>query len=262
MGTINRLEAGEWDYLTKHFRICESPPSNSAVSIPSADLLDEEKCAAYLDQLTGVLQSPSRMVTASMFSKRYAFLTVVPGLYAMTMYNKGIDLSIGSSHLETSPDQRSWLSHIRLGRLHVSLPAAGKRSEWRDRIANSLFAEHLAPIWRSVSKVANVPMPILWENTAVRLFSLYEKRMEAEAGGEARSRMQEDFEYLIGKAPASLFGETRNPFGRFYGGSRAVSASKPSVRIRKTCCYYYQVSTDREYCTVCPKLHYAKDGRS
>jgi ferric iron reductase protein FhuF len=248
------LEPKEMDYIIQHFQLTTKESLDQRCSIESIDLLDEEKCVVYLDWLSSILQSPSRMITASQFSKRYAFLTIAPSLYAMTMYNKGLNFSIGNCHIDSAYQNGSWLSNIRLPNAHVTQPTNEKRNEWRDQVIKNIFAGNLAKIWRSLSKAANIPMPILWENTAVRVYSLYEKRIEEGASIQEKSRIQEDFGYLINEAPAILFGETNNPLARFYGPKCTISSSDQPVRIRKTCCFYYKVSSNGNYCSTCPKV--------
>ena len=246
-----RFEAEEWTDLTKRFRLREGTPASVAASVPCADLLDEDKCAAYMDRLKERMNAPSRLIAASMFAKRYAALVVMPCMYAMTAYDKSIDLAAGPAYLESSPEPgESWLSHVYLSRVAVGSPAPERRREWRDEALRGLYAGHLAPLWRAVSKAANAPLPILWENTAVRLFSLYEKRMGE--GDGAVSHARDDFEYVVRGAPGALFGEAENPFSKFYGNAGADP--NPPVRIRKTCCFYYKVSAAAEdYCSTCPK---------
>ncbi len=255
MNMQSRLEVEELDYLTKNFHLSIKPLPYSTDCIRSVDLLDGKKCASYLDELSSVLRSPSRMITASQFSKRYAFLTLTTGLYAMTMYNKGLDLGIENSLLESSvTHNKSWSTRICAPDLHVTEPAAGKRDEWRNETIRNLFAGHLAKLWRSISETANIPVAILWENTAVRLYSLYEKRMGEGANSQENKRIQEDFEYLISKAPGTVFGETDNPMEKFYFPACMTSSANQPVRIRKTCCFYYKVSANESYCSTCPKV--------
>jgi ferric iron reductase protein FhuF len=153
------LEPEEMEYLTKQFRLTTNVSQDRRCSIRAVDLLDEQNCTMYLDQLTNILQSPTRMITASQFSKRYAFLTAAPSLYAMTMYNKGLNLSIENCHIEALYPNETWVSNIRLAGLHVTQPStSGKRHEWRDQVIKNIFAGNLIKIWRSISKVSNVPM--------------------------------------------------------------------------------------------------------
>ncbi|RSL35407.1 hypothetical protein D7Z54_00180 [Salibacterium salarium] len=237
----------------KKFSFTTNVGQDRRFSIKAVDLLDEEKCIAYLDSLTRSLQSPSRMITASQFSKRYAFLTIAPSLYAMTIYNKGLDLSSENCKIESSFHNGSWKSNLHLTDLQVSQPKEGERQEWRDGVIKNIFHGNLAKIWRSISKVSNVPMPILWENTAVRVYSLYEKKVGNGDSEKEKFRIQEDFKYLISEAPATLFGETKNPLARFYGPKSTISSSDQPVRTRKTCCFYYKVPNGN-YCSTCPKV--------
>ncbi|MGF9911062.1 IucA/IucC family C-terminal-domain containing protein [Paenibacillus ehimensis] len=249
MKRLTSFDAEQSDYLAEEFHLSVDRRPEPARSVPVTDLLDEAACGAYLDAVTSLILSPSRMVTASAFSKRYAFLTIAPVLYAMTMYNKGLDLTMDRCAVPWPDDTHgSWLPGIILTTARVTEPAAGRRAEWREETISTLFSGHIAPLFRSLSKAAAVPISILWENAAVRLYSLYEKRIgEGAVSGE-------DFAYLIHAAPARLFGETRNPLARFYGtASRRGNTSSPA-RTRATCCFYYEVgSSDGSYCSNCPK---------
>ncbi|WP_372630895.1 IucA/IucC family C-terminal-domain containing protein [Cohnella sp.] len=269
----------EAEVLSQSFGMLTGSPPDSSERIPCLDLLDEARCAAYLDRLAETLPSPSRLIAASQFAKRYAFVAAVPALYAMTAYGKGVDLAIENCSLDASPAR---IGQIRLLAADVSVttPRAEMRERWREELIARLFAKHIARIWRTVSKVANIPLPILWENAAVRVYSLYEKRISGKADACA------DYDYLIRGATGKAFGERRNPLGWFYGGWRssaveasprgstavasssgksATSASQgapgiaPSsgasaIRIRRTCCFYYQAAPDAEYCDACPKI--------
>ncbi|MEC0225714.1 IucA/IucC family C-terminal-domain containing protein [Paenibacillus alba] len=252
MNKQSRLALDEWDYLSRHFGLCESDPTRSVYSVKALDLLDVEICSDYLDRLTVLLQSPSRMITASQFFKRYAALTAVPLLYAMTVYNKGLDLSAENCSLESSPGH-SWLEYVSLADTDAVIPEASERHIWRNKVILALFAENIGKLIAVMSKVANIPKSILWENVAVRLFSLYEKRIGLT--GEQQEQSRADFQYLVHQAPGALFGEKQNPLSRFYGKPTFSSASNMPMRVRKTCCFYYEVSSVEEYCSSCPKLN-------
>ncbi|XID91652.1 IucA/IucC family C-terminal-domain containing protein [Paenibacillaceae bacterium WGS1546] len=249
----------EKEQLAASFSLLADPPSDARNRMPCLDLLDETRCAAYLDGLAGTLPSPSRLVAASQFSKRYAFIAAVPSLYAMTAYGKGMLLSIEDCSLDASPD-RIGQSRLTAGKLLVTEPKAGERDRWRAELTNRLFAGHLARIWRTVSAVAGIPKAILWENAAVRVYSLYEKRIPAEADEKTRLRLAEDFDYLVRRAPGSAFGEKFNPLARFFGDRRfpGLPSEAAATRIRRTCCFYYQAAPDAEYCSTCPKTKTAK----
>ncbi|WP_313997294.1 IucA/IucC family C-terminal-domain containing protein [uncultured Paenibacillus sp.] len=249
---LSSLKQEEWDYLTGQLRLTTIESLDRRHSISSRDLLDEQQCGVYLDRLASVYRSPSRKITASSFSKRYAFLLVSAGLYAMTMYKRGLDLAIDNCHVESLYRNDSWMPNLRLGNCTITQPESGNRYEWRDQMINNMFAGHMAKIWHSVSKAASISRSVLWENTAIYVYTLYEKRMAAEAEGQEKIRMQEDFEYLIGDAPAVLFGEKKNPLNEFYNPKCKLPASDSPVRIRKTCCFYYKISGNESYCPTCP----------
>lgn len=245
-----QFKRSEWMDLTKSLRLTTNDLHLMENSIKISDLLDETKCAAYLDRLSIILKSPSRLVSTSQFSKRYAFSLIGIFLYTM-MCNKGLNVSINNCHVASSDHDNNWVPYIRLDDLQIIVPENGKRDEWRDEMIRRLFATHLSPLWRTMSKVSTIPILILWENTATRVFSLYEKKFITGGNAYKAIRLQEDYEYLIRKAPAILFGEKKNPLDRFY---RTSSGNNEPVRIRKTCCFYYELTTSKGYCKICPKI--------
>lgn len=253
-----RLRAEELNYLTEKFHLSIQPSPHPANAIRPLHLLDAEKCAAFLDALTPVLQSPSRMITASQFSKRYAQLLIAPVFYAMTIYNKGLDLPMDNCIFEVSaPAGGRWSSKLLVTDLRVNEPVAegspeGSRSQWREQLAERFFAGHLSPLWHALAKSARVPKAVLWENTAVRLFSLYEKKLGQGNGTEESSRIREDFYYLVHEAPGFVFGEKKNPLTGFYAPEKQGPAPGKNVRVRQTCCFYYELA-GAEYCSNCPK---------
>lgn len=245
----SRLEPEQQAYLSKQFQLSDRPLPDATGAVRPDSLLDPDSCAAYLDGLSAALRSPSRPVTASQFAKRYAFLSAAPALYAMSVFNKSLDLGGAALVLEsTDIPGKTWSNRLHAAALPVAEPQSGQRPAWRRAAAERLFAGHLAPLWRALSKIAPIPLPILWENTAVRIYSLYEKRIAADARtAEEKRRAQDDFEFLL-QAPGSVFGQSQNPLRQFYG------SVPPAVRLRKTCCLFYQVPSDEGYCSACPKL--------
>lgn len=248
---VSKMNQGKLDYLTEHLRLTTNRSPDRELSIASVYLLDEKKCAIFLDKLTDIFQSPSRKITASQFSKRYAFLTIASGLYAMTMYDNGLDVSIENSHIESVNQGQVWLPSLRLDHVMITRAHIGKRDEWREEVIRRIFNGNLAKVWESISKVANIPLTILWENTAVYVYWLYENRMREMADDNENGRIQDDLDYIL-NAPSDLFGYKLNPFAKYYGQKDCVSSSGELVRKRKTCCYYYKIGSSPAYCNTCP----------
>ncbi|MCQ6561490.1 IucA/IucC family C-terminal-domain containing protein [Paenibacillus mendelii] len=252
------LKREEWEYFKNQLRMTTGESLERRYSISSQDLLDEQRCAAFLDGLAPVLDSDSRKVTASLFAKRYAFLLICPSFYAMTMYGKSFDVSIGNCHVESNFVGESWRPNLRLDDWSMTQPADAGRQEWRDQIMKGIFVDHLAPIWASISKVARLPLSILWENTAIFVYALYEKRIADESSEEQKLRRQEDFDYLVRDAPADLFGWKNNPLAAYDSPKCSVEGYDKPLRIRKTCCLYYKASDDGSYCGTCPLVAASK----
>ncbi|MCM3629629.1 (2Fe-2S)-binding protein [Paenibacillus glycanilyticus] len=249
------LNQNDIDTLTNDYRMAVEPSGDLELSLPVNDLLDPEKSRIYMERVAPIFRSSLSTASVSMFMKRYGFLAAAPALYAMSLLDKGLDCSAANSHLESLYKGDTWLPKLRLSDMTVSLPEEGKREEWRDLIMKRLFADNISLVLQSLKKLVPVSSAVLWENAAIYIFWLYEKRMGEGAAPEQRARMEEDFRYLVQEAPGHLFGESRNPLTRFYTEKRRTKAYEDPVRIRKTCCYYYQTTPGEEdFCGGCPKV--------
>ncbi len=246
------LDPAQWETLNSQFRLVCAEDRDQRNSIRTIDLLDPLVCAKLLDYLTPVIHSPSRRITASLLGKRIAFLTTASSLYTMSMYNHGLNMSLQNCYLEYGYENRLWQSHMPLADLCLSSPDEGQRESWRRMLIRQLFADNLSRIWQVLVEVARVPLSILWENTAVRVYSLYERRMTDLRCASLQNRVDADFHYLIKEAPAELFGISENPLHKYFWPRQQATHSSTSVRFRKTCCYYYKASEPKEFCSTCP----------
>lgn len=250
---LSSFNSEQLDYLINHLRLTTDRSQDLKLSIPSIDLLDETKCSAYLDKLEGIFPSSSNILKASMFAKRYSYMTIASSLFAMTMFNKALDYSVENCQLESRYQDQTWLPNVRLTDWQVTKPGESDRCEWRYEVVKNIFAGNIAKVWRTLSKTANIPITILWENTAIYVYWLYEKRIGGEDAEHQKINIHEDFHFLLNKAPAALFGTAINPLTRFNSPKSNVPISEQLVRIRKTCCYYYQISPDQSCCSTCPR---------
>ncbi|MGV5030705.1 siderophore-iron reductase, Fe-S cluster protein [Klebsiella pneumoniae] len=247
----------EWQILSGELRLREVSQRDKKRSLPAAELSDETTCRLLLDRLTPVIGSPDRAITASLLSKRLAFLATGACLYAMSAYNKGLVLSAENTLIEYGHDGGLWTSCIPLRDIQPVPAPEGVREAWRQNITGTLFAGLLAPLWQTFSRVSGISSHILWENTAVRVYSLYERRMAKMACPSLKSRIRQDFDWLLNEADADLFGLPENPLRRF---RRPLSVrAGEQVRFRRTCCFYYKASSPVEYCSTCPLLRPRKN---
>ncbi|MFD0586505.1 IucA/IucC family C-terminal-domain containing protein [Paenibacillus sp. GCM10027627] len=237
------LTEEEWAYLSSRFGLTAGSGSKqpSISSVTTGELLDLRQCEAYLDQWGAEIGSPSRRATASMLAKRYAFLLLAPALYAMSVWNKELQASAAHCVLELPNEgSASKFPNLVLKETFVSAPEAGKRKEWREETISKLFAGHFSLLLRTLSEAGHVPRAILWENAFVRIAPLYEDEIEEQRHPSVSERLHDDFQFIIRKASANLYGERRHPFSGFVPGGNRV-----------TCCLYYEMAP--EYCRACPK---------
>ncbi|MEK3732709.1 IucA/IucC family C-terminal-domain containing protein [Paenibacillus sp. FSL M8-0334] len=254
-----RLEPNELEVLAAEYRLRQVPSTDRTFSIPFADLVDQDKVAAYLAGVKGIFGTSSETAAASLFAKRYAYLTVAAALYAMSRLNKGLDYTLENGWIESVYDKQLWLPEGRLMDWRVIEPAPGQRSGWRERVLGQLFAGNVSLVWRALAKTARISKSVLWENTATIVYALYEKNYPEGATPEQLERIRDDYRYLLQEAPGHLFGEKRNPFQQFNTPKRVTAVSDDLIRVRTTCCLKYVVSDKPDsYCRTCPKRHHGR----
>ncbi|SPJ33045.1 IucA/IucC family C-terminal-domain containing protein [Kushneria phyllosphaerae] len=246
----------EWAFLTDTLGLAQAPRAKVRAATV-AELCEPAHCARVLDQLSPVIGSPGRRVTASLLSKRLGFLLTGASLYALSACNRALDVSSDNCLLEWAHDGSRWTSSLPLISLEsVSLEsvslAGPEREAQRRRLVARLFAGVMQPLWQTFHEVSGVPLNMLWENVAVRVYSLYERRMAELDDPQASARRDEDFNFLL-TAPASLFGVPWNPLARFYY-PETLTDNGGTQRFRRTCCLYFKATCPAEYCQSCPLL--------
>lgn len=246
------FSADEWEALAGPLRLCSA--ADAALGLPAAQWLDEALCAERLDALSPVIGSPTRRITASLLGKRLSFLMTGACLYAMSAYDKGLALTLDNTVVDARHDGQVWISTMPLRDLRTSAPSPGQREAWRLNLATLLFAGLLQPLWEVFYRVSGVPRRILWENTAVRVYSLYERRLAKHESPEVRERARADLHWLLAEASNEVFGLSYNPLAHFDRPPTPIPGSDRSVRVRRTCCFYYQASDPVEYCSTCPLI--------
>ncbi|MGG7445393.1 IucA/IucC family C-terminal-domain containing protein [Kosakonia oryzendophytica] len=244
------LSPEEYSYLQNTFRLRSLAQADER-SVPASAMLDDDTCRAVLQRVMTFMGAPDLAIAASLLAKRLAFLASGNVLYAMTVFDKGLPLSLTASRLEYAHDNGVWRSSLPVD-VTTTQAASGERETWRAEIVSTLFKGYFAPLWQSLARVSGLPEAILWENTAVRVYSLYQGRMET-LDAVQEQRRQADFHWLLEQAEPEQFGLAWNPLKRFRRPLQNNAAGQ-AVRFRRTCCFYYKASQPVEYCHNCPLL--------
>lgn len=215
----------------------------SPLSIEISGILDEQSISNYLDILSAHIGASNTKVAASLFMKRYSFITVLY-LYTMTAWNEKLNISYVNVSLESDESDKLWLPNFHFHQLELETLQAD-RDDWRSNCIELLFKEHISTILNLLSQTTKVSKLILWENIAVYISWLY-KTVLVDEPIEIVNRSKEDFQFIMNRAPGHLFGDyDTNPLNRFY---REVQGKE--VR-RSTCCYSHLTNCNK-YCKTCP----------
>jgi ferric iron reductase protein FhuF len=247
----NWLTLEEKQYLANNFRFISETQGEETISLER--LLDKEFLKSYLIELSDNFQSDKFFVTASQFVKRLGYIMTVPILYSMTIYDKKVDIGLENCHLLSKFSKGTWLPQLYLHNHSVEEPSEDDRLQWRETLLTRLFRDNISKVLDSISEVSSIPKSILWENVAVYIYWLYEKRIKEGVPNGLKRQILSDFYYLIHQAPGSMFGEANNPLQKFFGAMCETPFSTEPIRIRRTCCFYYELNPKGDCCLTCPK---------
>ncbi|MGM0836172.1 MAG: IucA/IucC family C-terminal-domain containing protein [Bacillota bacterium] len=221
--------------------------SSSRNSVKLALLLEEGAVCSYLDTIREDLGTDKNDVAASLLMKRLGFLAV-NCFMSMSAYDKTFKIDPENIWLDSFYDKGAWLPKIRFSYLEVETAPSLDRSSWRTRHFSSLFQGLFDPLIERVAKEAKISRQTLWENVMLYVYWLYETVLPKL---DVTEHAIEDFQALL-DAPASLFGMNRNPATTFYSEKVFVEKHQAKIRVRKTCCFYYQTNTSAARCSTCP----------
>ncbi|MFK3936875.1 IucA/IucC family C-terminal-domain containing protein [Alkalihalobacillus sp. NPDC078783] len=207
-------------------------------AIPSHHLVNQNACLTFLQSYMKKIQAPNIRITASLFMKQYARITIAAVLYQMGSKNGHVTLPLSSCYV--GEDRKLFVDQEQVVWNEWT---TGSREEWLDRSLRPLFTYHLSPVISTLQQTAKVSSSILWENVAVRINSFYRGLLQEDLSHEQQDLIKKDFSFLK-QSTGDLFGLEINPLSPYLH-------LDTSFNTRRTCCMYYLVGK-KEYCGVCP----------
>lgn len=237
----------------KNYRFTlEKVHQESDLSITLSELLQKDQLRTFISRASEHIGSPNVKVTASMFIKRYAFLSAIY-LYAMTAFNKRFHIHLEHMHLQTDEQDPLWLPSFYFSEWSISEPTVD-RDQWRYEAIADFFSNIVTPIVESVKTESKQSKLVLWENIAIYIFWLYESVLSENEDDEVCGRAVEDLYFIAQQAPGSLFGSYHeNPIKKHFHEKRYIPELGEEVRVRTTCCFFYALTGTADRCKICPQ---------
>jgi siderophore-iron reductase FhuF len=218
----------------------------------ASELLDEQEMVGYLKDRLSLMGAVDLKTAASLFMKRYAFVAAL-GMLSATFWNRKLNLSPDNLVLvDYVNDKGLWLPQFYLKNTTVEEFASWSEKE---EFIQSLFDEHLDKIIGVIKRSVKLSNLILWENIAVYLFWIYENDAFL-TDEKLRDIKEKDFEQLLSHENSHWFGAyNKNPLSRYYTEKVRVEGLENEIRVRKTCCFSYQLENGEQFrCKSCPQI--------
>ncbi|GEL78219.1 IucA/IucC family C-terminal-domain containing protein [Tenuibacillus multivorans] len=241
-----QLLKSEKIYLKDNFRMVDYAKH---VSVTLDQLLDKDFLLKYLQDIKSEFNTESIFVAGSQLMKRLGFNIVLPTLYLMTVHDMKLDMDFKRAGIVPNTVGDKWLPNLYLKDFHVESIVTSEREDVRQAITEDLF-QKMDQLVQAVSNVSRVPKPNLWENIAIYVYWLYEKKLKEDRFRDVANQVGDDYSFLIRGLSADVFADNCNQLTNFYWGRRVKD---DGTRIRRTCCFYYGANSDRKCCSTCPK---------
>ncbi|MCH5584279.1 hypothetical protein MK805_04760 [Shimazuella sp. AN120528] len=187
----------------------------------------------FLTEITSILKVPSSLVAASQFSKRYSSY----------LFSLSLNQLLTSGKFPLIQRDRDFIEfNYQTGELELIIQESTVKYQAKhcskiqmDRYIQHYFAEHLVPLWSSISQLTGIKMDLLWENTFIYIaWTCLNKTKTPDS--------YDNFIYLTREADGSLFHLSENPFTAFHAGA-----------VRNKCCLYFMMpGASGVKCKNCP----------
>jgi ferric iron reductase protein FhuF len=198
------------------------------------ELFQIDVLQTFLAECTSALSAPSAIISASQFSKRYSYYLLAPSLKQLLTSGQFASIQRNRDYIEIDYQTGEFQLVINENTLSYNTNHCSRQQI--DRYINHYFADHLVPLWTSISNLTGIKMDLLWENAYIYISWMCLNHIEAPF-------VKENFIYLTQKADGSLFHLPSNPFSAF-------TSSSP---IRNKCCLYFMLpSAAGSKCKTCP----------
>lgn len=237
------------------FRIMVTPHDSAGYQIDAADLLDKEKGKAFLREVGAHLQSPSLIVTASIFFKR--FLALISGaLFSMTHHSCALNVSLHNIRLVADDDWK--MPGFFLSTAEIPIVSGTDREAWREQVVRHIFRDTVKPLIHALASHTRINPNILWAHAAYIVHYYYQLWLSEAKTAAEREQIEADFRYMVEQAEPAIFGlRDKNPLNTSFSIVPHPTDEHHEIRIRKQCCLAYRLPGGK-CCYTCPKLDQEK----
>jgi len=213
-------------------------PEDGTELVHGLTLTSPDAARRLIDRVGALLGTDKPAVAASQFTKWYCrALTAV--LYEFSAEGAARAASLRDIAIAFPGGDAPIAVHCGGKTFPVDNDAA--REPMRELTMIRLFAQNWNLVFKTLSAVSGVREDALWENGSMYVHYYYRQWIEEADSPGRRAALEDDYEYIVGRAAPELYGELQcfNPF---------LGTGKP---VRSTCCLRYMLP-DGNACKGCP----------
>ena len=212
-------------------------PDDKPYRFSGIELQQKNKLGQLLELVGTSLQSPSPVVTASLFAKYYSYALISGGLYSLFHMGEKLDFSLRNISLQTG---EKWSPSLVLEKRPTRMVGGAGKKEGID----SLFFENLQPVYDSLVEHTGIKRQVLWAHASYAVDYLSRKWRGEAQNDFGHKRLDEDFQLILGTVEDLQIKFTSIDHPLFMG---------EKLTLRKECCLR-SCLPNASSCTTCPRI--------
>jgi ferric iron reductase protein FhuF len=247
------MERSYMDLLESNYFLYCGDQKNIHKEVALGDLLVSEKTEQFLQEYGKFIKAPDLNVSATYFSSMFG-MTCSAFISMLSLYNVKIPVTPSSLLIQFYHNEQYHFDNIAF-KLNSEEWYAGENSEsWRRDQIGEFLRTFVAPLLEHIAKVADIRVRELWGQLVVGLDFGFNKSLAMAESEEQTEKLKSDYDWLTGKWNTSILFCDKNPLNFPYLEVESAQDPEVKLRIKPTCCLYYQTEGAKNKCYTCPRL--------
>lgn len=250
------MTAIDFDFLEKnfyYFRLDDHP--NKVYSIVLSNLNHKELFEELINVYGSHIKALNSQVVASYFCGVYGwFLAGVQ--YVLSYSDSTLNISLSNIELQLyyHEELKAYGICFRLLKVDEITFQKTERETRRNLFIELLYSENVAPLVNLLHTETKVRVIDLYGQLSIGLYHGYDQMLALAQTDEQKEKVQADFSFLTKELAPSIFKLNKNPLNITYRMIESPREEGTLIRMKPSCCLYYQTEGARSKCYGCPRL--------
>lgn len=253
MGEGNEMKNSYMDILESNFFLYCGDQKHIHNELTLGEMLGSENTVPFLEEYGKLIKACSLDVSATYFCGMFG-MTCSAYISMLSLYNVAIPVTTDHLNIQFYRNEQYHFDNIAF-KLTSEEWNEGEGSEsWRRTQIEDFFRTIVTPTLEQISEVAGIRIRELWGQLVVGLDFGFNKGLGLAKTKDQEARLRSDYNWLTNDASPTVFNSKKNALNFPYMKVENPQDPNDFLRIKPTCCLYYQTEGAKNKCYTCPRL--------